>query len=196
MTAAKPTTKKEQSRERILAAATRAIRRHGYEGVGVAEVMKEAGLTHGGFYAHFESRDALLAHAADQAGLEAVELLEGAVAGAKPEERLMAIVDAYLADGHLEALESGLGCALASAGSDVPRQSEKVRRAVGHRVKEMIALAERQLPHRGKHVAQEKAMAVVASLVGAVVLARAVGDTRLSKGIRRAMREFIRAGAG
>ena len=62
--------KKEQTRERILRAAARAIRKHGYEGVGVADVMKEAGLTHGGFYAHFASRDALLAQAAEQAGVE------------------------------------------------------------------------------------------------------------------------------
>src|SRR6266496_3897353 len=67
MTTVKAGSKKEETRERILRAAARAIRKHGYEGVGVADVMKEAGLTHGGFYAHFESRDALLAAAADQA---------------------------------------------------------------------------------------------------------------------------------
>ena len=65
--------KKEHTRERIIRAAARAIRKHGYEGVGVADVMKEAGLTHGGFYAHFASRDALLAQAAEQAGVESVE---------------------------------------------------------------------------------------------------------------------------
>ncbi len=59
MTTVKAGSKKEETRERILRAAARAIRKHGYEGVGVADVMKEAGLTHGGFYAHFESRDAL-----------------------------------------------------------------------------------------------------------------------------------------
>ncbi len=72
--------RKEQTRERILRAAARAIRRHGYEGVGVAEVMKDAGLTHGGFYAHFDSRDALLAAAADQAGAESIESLNRALA--------------------------------------------------------------------------------------------------------------------
>src|SRR3954471_19823302 len=68
MPVAKAGSKKEETRERILRAAARAIRKHGYEGVGVADVMKEAGLTHGGFYAHFESRDALLAAAVEQAG--------------------------------------------------------------------------------------------------------------------------------
>src|SRR4026208_175305 len=78
----KASSKKEETRERILRAAARAIRKHGYEGVGVADVMKEAGLTHGWFYAHFESRDALLAAAADQAGTESIEnLTRGSAAG-------------------------------------------------------------------------------------------------------------------
>src|ERR1041385_8788638 len=107
MIVAKARSKKEETRERILRAAARAIRKHGYEGVGVAEVMKEAGLTHGGFYAHFESRDALLAAAADQAGAESIEHLTRALAAAKPGRELTALVDAYLSDGHLAAPEQG-----------------------------------------------------------------------------------------
>ena len=84
MRAVRAGSKKEQTRERILRAAARAIRKHGYEGVGVADVMREAGLTHGGFYAHFASRAALLAQAAEQAGVESVENLSRAVARAKP----------------------------------------------------------------------------------------------------------------
>ena len=80
MTIVNARSKKEETRERILRAAARAIRKHGYEGVGVADVMKEAGLTHGGFYAHFESRDALLAASADQAGAESIEVLTRAIA--------------------------------------------------------------------------------------------------------------------
>ena len=188
--------KKEQTRERILRAAARAIRRRGYEGVGVADVMKEAGLTHGGFYAHFASRDALLAQAAEQAGLESLESLSGAVARAKPGEELMALVDSYLADRHVEAPEHGLGCALAAAGSEVPRQNDEVRRAVGRRLKELIGLVERQFPDWGNSAAHEKAMAVVASMVGALLLARAAGDPRLSKCIRKAARELIRGAVG
>src|SRR5881398_1560282 len=113
-----PGSKKEQTRERILRAAARAIRKHGYEGVGVADVMNEAGLTHGGFYAHFASRDALLAAAAEQAGAESIESLARAVAGAKPGDELMALVDIYLSERHVGAPEQGLGCAIAAAGSD------------------------------------------------------------------------------
>jgi TetR/AcrR family transcriptional repressor of nem operon len=188
--------KKEQTRERILRAAARAIRKHGYEGVGVADVMKEAGLTHGGFYAHFASRDALLAQAAEQAGLESLESLSRAVDRAKPGEALMALVDAYLADRHVEAPEQGLGCALAAAGSEVPRQSDEVRRAVGRRLKDLIGLVERQFPDWGSNAAHEKAMAVVASLVGGLLLARVVDDAQLSRKIRKAVRELVRGAAG
>src|SRR5258708_36804865 len=93
---ARPISKKEQTRERILRAAARAIRKHGYEGVGVVEVMKEAGLTHGGFYAHFESRDALLAAAVDQAGGESTGNFNRAGAVARPGEELMGLVETYL----------------------------------------------------------------------------------------------------
>lgn len=187
--------KKEQTRERILRAAARAIRRHGYEGVGVADVMKEAGLTHGGFYAHFASRDALLAQAAEQAGVESVENLSRAIARAKPGEELMALVDSYLADRHVEAPEQGLGCALAAAGSEVPRQNDEVRRAARRRVKELIGLVERQFPDWGKDAAHEKAMAIVATMVGALLLARVVGEPQLSKSIRKAARELIHSTA-
>ncbi len=191
-----PGSKKEQTRERILRAAARAIRKHGYEGVGVAGVMKEAGLTHGGFYAHFDSRDALLAAAADQAGAESIENLTRAIAAAKPGEELMALVDSYLADRHVTAPEQGLGCAIAAAGSEVPRQQAEVRRAAARRIKDIIGLVERQFPEWGKSAAHEKAMSIVASLVGALMLARAVDDPQLSKSIRKSARELIRSAAG
>jgi AcrR family transcriptional regulator len=194
-TEVKTVSKKEQTRERILRAAARAIRKHGYEGVGVAEVMKDAGLTHGGFYAHFESRDALLAAAAEQAGLESAASLARALAKAKPGEELMAIVDTYLADSHVTAAENGLGCAIAAAGTEVPRQSAEVRRAVSRRIKELIGLVEQQLPQWGRSVGHEKAMSVVATLIGALMLARAVDDARLSKGIRKSARELVRGAA-
>jgi AcrR family transcriptional regulator len=193
---AKPISKKEQTRERILRAAARAIRKHGYEGVGVADVMKEAGLTHGGFYAHFDSRDALLAAAVGQAGAESTENLNRAVAAAKPGEELMALVDTYLDERHVTAAEHGLGCAIAAAGSEVPRQQAEVRRAAARRIKDLIGFVERQFPEWGKSAAHEKAMGVVASMVGALMLARAVDDPQLSKGIRRSARELIRSAAG
>ena len=196
MREAKAPSKKEQTRERILQAAARAIRKHGYEGVGVAEVMKDAGLTHGGFYAHFESRDAMLAAAAEQAGRESDSSISRALATAKPGNELLALVDAYLADRHVTAAEQGLGCVIAAAASEVPRQCPEVRRAMSRRVKDLVALVERQLPDWGKSAAHDKALGVAATMVGALMLARAVDDTKLSKALRKSARELIRGTAG
>ncbi len=186
----KPLSRKEETHERIVRAAARAIRRRGYEGVGVAEVMKDAGLTHGGFYAHFDSRDALLAEAADCAGADSIENLSKAIRAAKQGEELAALVDAYLSDRHVEAPERG--CAIAAAGSEVPRQPAEVRRATTHRIKELIGLVERQMSGWGKAGTHEKAMAILACLVGALVLARAVDEPQLSKAVRKAARELVR----
>src|SRR3989440_8163649 len=188
----KAATRKEESHERIVRAAARAIRKHGYEGVGVADVMKEAGLTHGGFYAPYDSRDTLLAAAVDQAGAESTEKLSRAVAAAKPGEELMALIDTYLDDRHVAAAEHGLGCAIAAAGSEVPRQQAEVRRAASRRIKELIGFVERQFPEWGKRAAHEKGMGIVASMVGALMLARAVDDPQLSRAIRKSARELIR----
>jgi len=194
MAIVKARSKKEETRERILRAAARAIRKHGYEGVGVADVMKEAGLTHGGFYAHFESRDALLAAAADQAGAETLEILTRAIAAVKPGQELTALVDTYLSDRHVAAPEQG--CVIAAAGSEVPRQEAEVRRTANRRIKDLIGLIERQFPEWGKSAAHDKAMGITATLVGALVLARAVDDAQLSNRIRKSAREQIRAVAG
>src|SRR5947209_18146553 len=117
MTTVKAGSKKEETRERILRAAARAIRKHGYEGVGVADVMQEAGLTHGGFYAHFESRDALIAEAFDHAAVTAISGLEQravARAEATSESPAAALARSYLSDRHV--VERELGCTLVSLG--------------------------------------------------------------------------------
>lgn len=190
-----PGPRKEESHARIVRAAARAIRKHGYGGVGVAEVMKDAGLTHGGFYAHFASRDALLAEAADQAGAESLENLSKAIARAKPGEELAALVDTYLSDRHLAAPEQGLGCAIAASGSEIARQQPEVRRATARRIKDLIALIERTMPGRGKAASRDKAMAILGCLAGTLMIARSVDDPDLSKALRKAARQFLRDAA-
>ena len=185
--------KAAENRERIVDAASRLFREKGFDGVGLDAIMKDAGLTHGGFYAHFASRDALLAAAAEQAGAESNENLSRAISRAKPGEELMALVDSYLDDRHVTAAEQGLGCAIAAAGSDIPRQHTDVRRTVSRRIKDLIGLVERQFPEWGKQAAHEKAMAIVATLIGALTLARAVDDPQLSRAIRKAARGSIQA---
>ena len=176
--------RKEATHDRIVQAAARAIRRSGYSGTGVADVMKDAGLTHGGFYAHFESREAMLAEAADRAGAESVATLERIASGAPPEKALQTLIRSYLSKEHLEGAESG--CPMAALGSEMPRQAPEVRRAATRRIKEAIDLVARQLPEWGKPGAHEKALATLSTMVGALVLARAVDDPKLSDAFRSA----------
>ena len=147
--------RKAATHERIVAAAARAIRRSGYSGTGVADIMKDAGLTHGGFYAHFASRDAMLAEAADCAGAEGVAALARIAAAAPPHRALQALLQAYLSKAHVEGVESG--CAVAALGSEMPRQAPEVRRAATRRIKEMIDLVARQSPDWGQPGAHQHA---------------------------------------
>lgn len=176
--------RKEITHERIVSAAARATRRSGYDGTGVADIMKEVGLTHGGFYAHFASRDAMLAEAADRAGAESVAALTRVAAAAPPHEALGSMVRAYLAKEHVEGVETG--CPVAALGSEMPRQSPKVRRAATRRIKEMIDVVARYSPDQGEAAVYERTLVTVATMVGALVLARAVDDTKLSKALRQA----------
>jgi AcrR family transcriptional regulator len=178
------TRSKEATHDRIVAAAARAIRRSGYDGTGVADIMKDAGLTHGGFYAHFPSREAMLAEAADRAGRESVAMMERIAASAPPQQALPAMMRAYLSKEHVEGVETG--CATAALGSEMPRQAPAVRRAATRRIKETIDLVARQLPDWGQPSAHERALVTIATMVGALVLARAVDDSKLSDALRKA----------
>ncbi|MBC3919416.1 TetR/AcrR family transcriptional regulator [Undibacterium sp. CY18W] len=189
----KATGRKEISHERIVEVAARAIRRSGYDGTGVADIMKEAGLTHGGFYSHFASREALLAEAADRAGAEAVAASAQIAAAVPPEQALQALVQAYLSKEHFDSIERG--CPVCALGSEMPRQAPEVRRAATRRIKEMIDVVARQLPDWGQPGAHEQALMVVATMVGTLLLARAVDDTRLSDSFLDAAREKITSGS-
>jgi AcrR family transcriptional regulator len=178
------TSRKDVTHRRIVGAAARAIRRTGYNGTGVADIMKDVGLTHGGFYAHFASREAMLAEAADQAGAETVATLTRIAAAAPPQQALRSMIQAYLSKEHLEEVETG--CPVAALGSEMPRQARKVRRAATRRIKEVIDVVARHSPGKGAPGAYEHALVTVATMVGALVLARAVDDPKLSKALREA----------
>jgi TetR/AcrR family transcriptional regulator, transcriptional repressor for nem operon len=183
-TSSRKASRKEATHDRIVETAARAIRRTGYDGKGVAEIMKEAGLTHGGFYAHFESREAMLAEAADRAGADGMAVMARVAAAAPPKKGLEALLRAYLSKEHVQGVETG--CAIAALGSEVPRQSPKVRRAATRRIKEMIDLIARESPARGQPGAHERVLVTLATALGALVLARAVDDTKLSDALREA----------
>jgi TetR/AcrR family transcriptional regulator, transcriptional repressor for nem operon len=163
--------RKELTHDRILDAASRAIRRAGYGGVGLATIMKEAGLTHGGFYAHFASRDALLAEATQRAGRDtgAVLVERLRLARADGMSPFVALVNTYLADAQLENAECG--CVVAALASEIPRQAEEVASAARARVLGLVELVRRTLP---ADVDPAQAQMVAATLVGTLQLARSL----------------------
>lgn len=182
-----PNSHKEATHRRIVDVAARAIRRNGYAGVGVADVMKEAGLTHGGFYAHFESRDALLVEALERAGRESSE-----VAARIAEQRagkgvsaFRSLVETYLADGQLASLE--IGCPIAALGCEMPRQSPSVRDASAVGVQRLIAAVRATLLDAPRSAAS----VVAGTLVGSLQLARALGDNTEGRAVLAAARKTL-----
>ena len=165
--------RKQLTHERIVDTAARTLRGSGFYGVGVADIMRQAGLTHGGFYAHFPSRDVLLAEALERAGQDSQERMQRAIAAgeARGWSRFRSLVEGYLSDKHLKTPESG--CPVAALASEMPRQSDEVREVAAKRVRSLLARVEATLlPGH-----EEGTAAVVASqLVGALQLARALGD--------------------
>lgn len=162
---------KAQTREKVLRIAARKVRQNGLDGPGIAEIMKAAGLTHGGFYKHFASRDDLLDHAVLRALLEGGEKM-GATAG----HGLAAFVDGYLSARHRDHPETG--CALVPLGSPAGHGNNILRDAYQRQVIEYLDLIERESPARIG--GDSTAMLVLSALVGAALLARAVPDQNLS----------------
>lgn len=190
--ARRSTGKKQETHDKIVRTAAAAIRKHGYSGTSVADIMAEAGLTHGGFYAHFESREAMLAEALDAAANQSLERLAKSSDGAAPAEALDTLVGAYLSDRHLAAPE--LGCTLATLGGETSRQAPELRRVATRRVRELADLLARQMPGWGTAARQDDALAAMSCMVGALMIARAVDDPELGKTIRAAARKLIRNG--
>lgn len=184
---------KEQTRKAILKAAARAIRTGGPERVSVAEVMGEAGLTHGGFYAHFRSKEALVAAAIasmfDSAGRQSTRWTEG-LDGL---DAFNAFVDRYLAPEHRD--DPGRGCPLTTLATDVARSGGAAQAALDAGIARMIAnIAERLLVD---DAAEREALAasLMAEMAGAVTLARAVKDPALSDRLLAASRAAVKARA-
>jgi AcrR family transcriptional regulator len=182
--------RKAITHERILDTAARVIRRAGFNGVGVADIMKEAGLTHGGFYAHFPSRDALMAEALAHAGRQSAERIAkgNATREARGASPFRALVEGYLSERHLSGTENG--CAVAALASEMPRQSPEVRAAAAQRVRGLIELVERALPATTQAAS---APAIASQMVGALQLARALGDNAEGKALLAANRSALLA---
>lgn len=172
--------RKALSHERIVEAAARDLRRSGFEGVNVAAVMKTAGLTHGGFYAHFDSRDALLSEAVVRASENAAEAIKTQVQslqeiGISP---FRAFIEAYLSAAHVQDCESG--CPIAALCGEMPLQAAEVvdtsRHAIGNLRRLVLQFLPRDLP-------RDSAWSVASMLIGAVQLARALGETSQARAV-------------
>jgi TetR/AcrR family transcriptional regulator, transcriptional repressor for nem operon len=174
----------QKNRARVLEVAGRLFREKGLDGIGVDALMKGAGLTHGGFYAHFTSKEDLMAQACDHALAELVTGWSQVVGGANGDP-LTAVVAGYLSASHRD--DPGNGCVLAALGTDLARKSPAVRHGVTEGMRRFIALLTRIVPGRSSVARRNRALALYASLVGAMVLARAVDDPVLSKEILQAV---------
>lgn len=163
------TSKHDLTHERIVSTAAKALRTSGFEGVGVAEVMKAVGLTHGGFYAHFKSRDALLTEAIEAAGLQSRQTMSKhiQVTGKTP---FRSLIETYLSVEHLTAVDEG--CPLAACCAEIPRQAAGVRRAARQQVDGLVDMVRRALPK----CSESDAFIIASTLIGAIGLARALGD--------------------
>ena len=169
-------------REKILEVAGTLFRERGFDGIGVADIMKRAGLTHGGFYGHFDSKDDLAAETTARV-LNPEGWLQRMTGKADPS--LRQVVRSYLSPRHRDS--AGHGCLVAAVGSDVVRQPRSVRRAFTEGLRQRIAAVQSVLPRRSAAAQRKKALATMASLVGAMILSRAVDDPKLSGEILEAV---------
>jgi TetR/AcrR family transcriptional repressor of nem operon len=180
----------QQNRERILEAAGRLFRERGFEQVGVADVMRAAGLTHGGFYGHFKSKEDLIAQVAGQASDKALERWR-AMGEAQGPAALEAIADAYLSLEHRDRAENG--CVVAALGPEIARQP-LAQSAVTEGLKDIVGVLQTLTPGASEAERRRRALATYAGWIGAMVLARITDDEAFSREVLAAVRETPGAG--
>jgi TetR/AcrR family transcriptional repressor of nem operon len=189
-----PKNHKSQARARIVAAAAAALRAKGVSGVGVADVMASAGLTHGGFYAHFPSKDDLLGEALEHASAQTLTGLGGSADTASTETRLRAVVDAYLSPWHVTHVD--VGCPVAALGPEIARaggtMQRKLRRTIRARFEWLRGLI---AADRGARLREEQVAGALACMVGGLILARAVGGKESTE-LLEACRGFLHRALG
>ena len=170
-----PKEHKQNTRERIVEAAAAAFRQNGADKVGVSEIMQEAGLTHGGFYAHFASKEDLLIEALRYASEEANELLEteSSARGESSAPRLLAAALTYLSPYHLEHVERG--CPIAALGPELIRSSQKVRRSFATEITRRLERLY-ELATGGVNKRRQQAAGALACMVGGLIVARGLKE--------------------
>ena len=184
---------KHETHARIVRKASVRLREKGAHGIGVADLMKEAGLTHGGFYAHFDSRDALVIEAFVYAMDRSLEHWRKLAEETSPEKRLTTIIETYLSPTHRD--DPGHGCAITSLGAEIARESPKTRRAFAAKMDQLIELIADQIQDMPPKAARKQATSLLATMMGTLVLSRIAGNGEFSEDILAAGREAVLARA-
>jgi len=184
---------KTKTHKRIVKIASRRFREKGLAGVGIADLMKEAGLTVGGFYKHFDSRDALVAEAVSSAFGGWKRRVDAAASGG-PAVSYAKLIDDYLNEAHRD--DPGTGCAFSALAGEIARSNKRTRALATEQIRNDIQLLAGLLPGRDKdkdkRAARSKAILTFSALVGAMVLARAVSDEALSLEILKTVKELLK----
>ena len=180
---------KEKTHKRIVAIASKRFREKGVAKVGIAELMKEAGLTVGGFYKHFDSRDDLVAEAVGSA-LGTWERQVDAAASGGPPLTYAKLIDDYLNEAHRD--DPGTGCAYSALAAELSRSDKKTRALASEQIRNDLQLIAGLLPGRNRRAARSRAILTFSALVGAMSLARAVSDQALSNEILKTVAELLK----
>jgi TetR/AcrR family transcriptional repressor of nem operon len=180
---------KEKTHKRIVAIASKRFREKGLAGFGIAELMKEAGLTVGGFYKHFGSRDELVSEAVSAAFGFCQRQKEAAESGGQPLS-FEKLIDDYLSDLHRK--NPGGGCAFSALAPEIARSDKRTRALTSEQVRDDIELIAGLLPGKDRRAARSRAILTFSALVGAMSLARAVSDEALSQEILESAADLLK----
>ncbi|MBR0831967.1 TetR/AcrR family transcriptional regulator [Bradyrhizobium manausense] len=184
---------KQETHDRIVKKASVRLREKGAHGIGVADLMKEAGLTHGGFYAHFDSREALVIEAFAYAMDRSMEHWRKLTGEAAPDKRLALIAESYLSSLHRD--NPGHGCSIPALGAEIARESPKTRKAFVGKLDEMIEMMTDFIPNLPRKAARKQAIATLATMAGTMLLARIAGSSELSDEVLKAGKDSALDGA-
>jgi TetR/AcrR family transcriptional repressor of nem operon len=180
---------KAKTHKHIVSIASKKFREEGLAGVGIAELMKEAGLTVGGFYKHFDSRDDLVAEAVGSAFGNWKRRVDAAASGGPPVS-YEKLIDNYLTEAHRD--NPGTGCAYSALAPEIARSDKKTRTVTSEQVRNDIQLIADLLPDQDQRAARSKAILTFTALVGAMSLARAISDEELSREILKTVGEDLK----
>jgi TetR/AcrR family transcriptional repressor of nem operon len=186
---------KDDSHDRIVKIGAARFREEGLDGLGVAALMKEAGLTHGGFYRHFASREELVAEVVERALQDGGEAVRRIGASERPPAEVLGLlVDAYLSAAHRDNLATS--CAVTTLAGDVARSNERARSAYTQQVDVYLEVLVKLVTADKQKSRRTKAIAALSTLVGAVSMSRAVNDDALSREILKSAADELKAQFG